>query len=326
MNASLLSKALNAFKKLHILVVGDLLLDEYLMSEVTRISPEAPIPVARVVEERYTLGGAANVAHNLSRLGIQTDLLGLMGNDPPGKRFRALLEAERIGHEGVISHDDIFTIQKTRVVSQSQQLLRIDREYPTSLFPKHLARRYDFLEKKIPHMNAVVLSDYAKGVLHPTLVKKVISLCQQYKVPVLVDPKPIHRSFYKGVTVLMPNHHEAEQLVHLRETDEKSLVRIGKKIQKQWRCNVIITCGARGMLVFEGSNVIKVETMVREVYDVTGAGDTASALVAAGLAAGLSLSDAACLASVGAGIVVEKFGTATVTLDELRNALTAYGS
>lgn len=314
-------KSVRAFPELTILVFGDVILDHYLLSNVSRISPEAPVPIAHVLEENYKLGGAANVAHNLRALGVKTHLMGWIGDDAPGKILVDLLNSMEIDTEDLLVRKDLPTIQKTRVISHQQQLLRIDRE---KFKPLESALIDDFqirLKALIPQCDAVVLSDYAKGALTHSLVQIVIEEARKNTVPVIADPKPVNKAFYQGVPVLLPNHYEAAQLAHRVETDEAALIDIGKIIQKELGCDLIVTCGPQGMKVFSGSNYVSVPTKARQVYDVTGAGDTVTAVVAAGLANGLSLVEAATLASFAAGLVVEKFGTATVGLNELLELL-----
>ena len=317
--AALLSKLENR-EPPRIAVIGDLILDRYLWGNVERISPEAPVPVLDLQEETYALGGAANVAHNLAALGAQVDVVGAVGNDLERDRVLALLEEAKIGTGGVLADATRPTTSKTRVIGHNQQIVRVDREKRTPIPMELVSRAHDHLETILPKLSAIVISDYAKGAITEPLLDAVRALVRGRNVPVVVDPKNAQFGVYRDFTVMTPNQGEAALGAGFKIKDELTLVEAGYKLRTSLNMEaVLITRGPLGMSLFQkGKEVVHFPAQVRNVYDVTGAGDTVTSVMALALAAGLSLHDAALLANYAAGIVVGKFGTATVKLDELK--------
>lgn len=309
--------SLPIFEKARVLVVGDIMLDRYWYGATSRISPEAPVPVVRVEELVEKPGGAANVAMNAASLGAHALLLGWVGDDESADRLEALLQASSVATHFLRS-SDFPTITKLRILSRHQQLIRLDFEQGyTALSDQKLM---DAFSKAVKDQDIVVLSDYGKGcVAHPELL---IKAAKAAKVPVLVDPKRLDFEAYAGATLVTPNRHEFEAVVGPC-ADEDELVTKGMKLLK--KCHIhalLITRGEQGMtLLTEGEEPLHLPTLAREVYDVTGAGDTVIGVLAASLAAGADLPLAVKLANAAAGVVVGKLGTATVNATELSQAL-----
>jgi rfaE bifunctional protein kinase chain/domain len=295
-----------------VLVVGDAMLDRYWFGAVDRISPEAPVPVVRVNREEERLGGAANVALNVKTLGSQPTLLTVVGNDEPARTLRRLLEQQGIA--SLIGEDQqLYTIVKLRVIGRSQQLIRIDFEN----LPDHevLAGMLNDYEGVLPRHGAVLFSDYGKGGL--THIPRMIELARVANKPVLIDPKGHDYSRYQGATVITPNRAELAQVVGPWNREEQ-LVERAQNLRRQLRIDaLLLTRSEEGMSLFDDAGHVRVPAQAREVFDVTGAGDTVIATLAAMLASGLSLRDAMPIANRAGGIVVGKFGTAGVTYEEL---------
>ncbi len=305
------------FDKARIMVVGDIMLDRYWNGGTTRISPEAPVPVVKVQSVQDSPGGAANVALNLAALGTATRLVGLVGQDEAGKDLLASLESAGVGcdfHTVV----DKPTITKLRVTSRHQQLLRMDFEETFSL--TDAAELTPKVSEGLRQKDIVILSDYQKGALGE--VQSLISLCREKSVPVLVDPKGIDFSIYRGATLVKPNLYEFEAIVG-RCASEDELLQRGLQLMQDLQIEaLLITRGEQGMtLLRPGHNELHFPARAREVYDVTGAGDTVIAVLAAAMGAGLKISSAVALANIAAGLVVAKLGTATITGPELRREL-----
>ncbi|MBI4859081.1 MAG: D-glycero-beta-D-manno-heptose-7-phosphate kinase [Candidatus Riflebacteria bacterium] len=310
---------LEAARGRRILVIGDLILDRYIWGSVDRISPEAPVPVLELTHETYTLGGAANVAHNLAILGARVDLVGLVGADQDRDRLVGLCRDAGIETAGVLEDARRPTTTKTRVIGHNQQIVRIDREQRTSLGPDQVAAASRYLEAVFPSLDAVVVSDYSKGTVTEALLDELRRLCRARPVPVVVDPKSTQFAMYRDFSVMTPNQIEAGTGAGFKIRDELTLVEAGYKLRASLNLEaVLITRGANGMSLFEkGKDVVHIPTVARNVYDVTGAGDTVTSVMALALAADLSFVESSHLANCAAGVVVGKFGTATVTLDEL---------
>jgi len=322
--ASALRKYLDRFPRVRVVVLGDVMVDEYVWGTVSRISPEAPVPVVAVQGETAKVGGAGNVACNIAGLGGQVRLLGVIGNDAPGERL--VRELERAGVKG----DDLVidgtrpTTVKSRVVAGSQHVVRFDRESDEPLSVetrRHLLLRF---REALPEADVLLISDYAKGVVSRALVKAVLALAKRLRTPVAVDPKVQHLDLFRGVTVVTPNHHEAAAGARILVRNAADLLRVGQVLLRRLDVGaVLITRGEQGMSLFQsGKPVTHIPACAREVYDVTGAGDTVMSALSLALAAGASMPEAATLANVAAGIVVGKRGTATVERPELARALT----
>lgn len=308
------------FSEKKVVVLGDVMLDEFVWGDVTRISPEAPVPVVDIRRESVHLGGAANVLANLIALGTNACVIGVVGKDAAGERLRAsVLESSPSQHRDYLVVDESRpSTRKTRIIAHSQLVVRADRELRIPVEGKTEDRIIEMVTDALKNADALVVSDYDKGVVTPRILSAILPLAYK-KVPVLIDPKIRNLPAYQPATLVTPNHHEALRMSNLEEDSDGGLERAAHWIRERLKCDaVIITRGDRGMLVLEGEGAaVFVETAAREVYDVTGAGDTVIATLAAGLASGASLIEAASLANHAAGIVVGKIGTATATAAEL---------
>ncbi len=323
MKTDALRSYIKKFKDGKVLVVGDLILDHYIWGQVSRISPEAPVPVVAVASETLQLGGAANVSNNIKTLGGRVDLCGVVGTDEGSRQFLHVLESQRIGRDGILTDHARPTTTKTRVVAHNQQLVRFDIERCEPLSGALEARITRYVAACISSAAALVVSDYAKGVVTPRVMTDIIGLAHQHHVPVIVDPKVAHVSRYKGATVITPNHLEAIQAAGLHGEDEATLLEAGRQLYQRLGCQaVLITRGEQGMSLFEDrGRVTHIPTVARQVFDVTGAGDTVVATLALALAAGATMRQASILANHAAGVVVGMVGTGTVTAAQLDEAL-----
>lgn len=315
-----LLNTIDRFENSRLLVVGDIMADEFVWGHVNRISPEAPVPVVEVVDETILPGGAANVANNIISLEGKVELVGIIGQDRVGEDLMADLKQRKIGIDGVLAVQERPTILKTRIIAHSQQVVRVDRENRKEIDPALTEAILNHCRGLIPNIDAVIISDYGKGVIIPPLIERLVSMSGKFNRPVVVDPKVGHLESYKHITVLTPNHHEAGALAGKPIVDEESLIEVGRLLLNILECQaVLITRGEKGMSLFtRPGEVIHIPTVAREVYDVTGAGDTVVAVFTLALASGAGLLEAATLANYAAGIVVGKVGTATVTVGELR--------
>jgi D-beta-D-heptose 7-phosphate kinase/D-beta-D-heptose 1-phosphate adenosyltransferase len=317
-----LQQLLNGMPGRRVAIVGDAMLDVYLRGDVERISPEAPVPVVRVRERRFALGGAANVAQNVAASGAEGTLVAAVGEDPSAERLRQMLRA--IG-----SRDDALlavhrpTTTKTRLVARAQQVVRFDEEEDEDLSPGDIQRLLEGLERVVSASDALVLEDYNKGVLVPAVIERAIGAAAARGIPVVVDPKYRNFFHYRGATIFKPNRRELESAlgaaVRLEEagTLPATLERLGAR-------HLLLTLGERGMaLVSSGGGVHHISSAAREVYDVVGAGDTVTAYLATALAAGASALEAAVVANLAAGVEVGKLGAATVTPGEILAAYDA---
>ena len=314
---------ISVFKNCHILVVGDLMIDEYLWGAVERISPEAPVQVVSVDREEITLGGSGNVINNLVALGARVSAVGVTGAGPNGKRLQDKLSRLGVSGEGIISEKNRPTTKKTRIIAAQQQVLRIDRESKDRLLKKTHNAIVKSAAKMIPDVKVILISDYGKGLVSAELVSKLTAKARKHKKLAIVDPKGIDFSKYSGAHVITPNKKEASLAVGIEITDDKSLFEAGRRLVKKTGVDkLLITCGKDGMVVFEaGRKPQKISTKARQVFDVSGAGDTVLAVLGLACAAGLPFDQAVTLANVAAGIVVGKVGTATVSQKELADAL-----
>ena len=303
-----------------IVVLGDVMLDEFIWGDVSRISPEAPVPVVEIRRESVHLGGAANVLANVVALGPQACVIGVVGNDSAGERLRtSLKEASSWQTDGYLVVDEERpSTTKTRIIAHNQLVVRADREQRRPVNGYLEARIVDTLKKALQDADAFVVSDYDKGVVTPRILAEILQFAYD-RVPVLIDPKIRNFSYYRPASLITPNHHEALRMTNLEEDSDEGLHQAARTIREKLSCDaVLITRGERGILLLEDYNdPVFVETAAREVYDVTGAGDTVIATLAAALAAGATMLEAAHLANHAAGIVVGKVGTATASGDEL---------
>jgi D-beta-D-heptose 7-phosphate kinase/D-beta-D-heptose 1-phosphate adenosyltransferase len=311
------------FSRCRVLILGDVMLDEYMWGAVSRISPEAPVPVVAVQSESVKVGGAGNVATNVAALGGRAILVGLVGNDAAAERLGHELELHGVKSDGLVEDRSRPTTIKSRVVAGSQHVVRFDRESDAPVSRAVRAQVIAAVRQRLPEADVLLISDYAKGLVSPGLVREVLALAARYHCMVAVDPKVQHLPLFKGVTMVAPNHHEAAAAVRLTIRSEADLLRVGQVLLRRLKARgVLITRGEQGMSLFEaGKPVVHIPTVAREVYDVTGAGDTVMGALSLALAAGATMPEAAVIANFAAGVVVGKRGTATVTRAELERAL-----
>jgi D-glycero-beta-D-manno-heptose-7-phosphate kinase len=302
-----------------LLVVGDLMLDHFVVGAVDRISPEAPVPVVRFDHDSFRLGGAANVAHNAAALGARVQLVGVAGEDETGGLIRAELAKLGIDSSGVVSDPERRTTRKLRVVtSRNQQVARIDYEDDREVHGKVEAAIVSRIEQVSASADAILLSDYLKGVISRGVAAGAIEAAKRRDIPLLVDPKVPHIDYYAGAAVITPNHHEAEAVTHMRIRTSEEAIAAARRFRERVQCDcVLITRGEHGMTLLGSDVEAQLNAEAREVADVTGAGDTVVATMALALAAGASVLDAARLANRAASVVVGKFGPATVSIGEL---------
>lgn len=316
-------RLIRQFSGTRILVIGDLMVDRFVRGKATRLSPEAPVPVVHVKNETDLPGGAGNVIMNLASLGAKVSSVGMIGRDPVGEHLLSRFRAKGIQTQGIMSDSSLTTILKTRVIAEHQQVVRFDRENSNPV--PH--RIYDDILKGLPALirecDGIILSDYGKGAITKPVLSAAISLARRMKKPVCVDPKLEHFLSYKNVTCITPNFAEAlGGMRRLRVEGEDGFVQLGKDILKALKCkSVLITQGEEGMTLFEPKRITYIPVKAREVFDVTGAGDTVISVFTLALACKASPVQAATLANLAAGIVVGKLGTATVSPIELREAL-----
>ncbi len=319
-----LVNAVRAFPETTILVVGDLMLDRFVWGEVSRISPEAPVPVVEVQKETILLGGAANVANNIRAMGGGCILGGVCGNDDAGTSLLALASDRGID-TGAVVNDAGPTTVKTRIIARGQQVVRVDREEKRKPGGDVLKSLSDVFLEAVSRAGCVIVSDYAKGMINHDVMGILRDTCQRHAIPVLVDPKPSNMDIYLGATMLTPNSLEAAAMSGIEISDDETLFLAASRIMKNLDASaVLITRGPHGMgLVQKQQPLFTIPTMAREVFDVTGAGDTVIATFAMGIANGLEMQEAAWLANIAAGIVVGKVGTATADSHEIIQAINA---
>jgi len=312
-----IAKIIGRFEDRRVAVLGDLMLDRYIWGRVSRISPEAPVPVVEVSQSTSSLGGAGNVAHNLLSLGAFPILTGVVGDDEEGRWIRGLMAENR----GIFTEAKRPTTVKTRIIAHHQQVVRVDQEKRRAVSPAVESAIADFLRSR--DFEGLIVSDYNKGIVTRTLMTKVLAFARSRKLPVFVDPKVENFRLFSPVTLIAPNHLEVERIVHQPCRTDAEAEEAGRRLMEQISCRyLIIKRGEQGMSVFErGRRPIHLPTIAREVFDVTGAGDTVLAVSALALLSGASLREAAVLANTAGGIVVGKIGTATVTPAELRHGL-----
>lgn len=316
------------FPSRRIAVIGDVMLDHFVIGTVDRISPEAPVPVVRYQREEYRLGGAANVANNVATLGARTSLIGLVGDDEAGAQVRHQLTSGPFSGAHLVVDAARPTTRKTRIVtSRNQQVARIDRESEGPVTGEALAALIGQIQSAAQGAHALVLSDYRKGVVVPDVIAAAAHAAAEYRIPLLVDPKVAVAERYVGATVMTPNHHEAELMTQRTLRTDEDARTAARLLHARTGASVIITRGEHGMWVLDGSapslHEAALPAVAREVADVTGAGDTVIAVLALALAAGAPLVEAARMANAAAGLVVARFGPATLTAAELSAALEA---
>jgi len=317
LNTKKAHETIRKFRNRRVLVLGDLMLDKYIWGSVSRISPEAPVPVVEVNKSTSALGGAGNVAHNLGGLGAAPLLVGLVGDDEEGLWIKKHVPDGR----GIIIDAERPTTVKTRIIAHHQQVVRVDQEKKHPVSPEIENRIVRFIQKE--KFDGIIISDYYKGIVTPSLMNRVLPFAAEARIPVFVDPKVENFSLYSPVTFISPNHHEAERVVHHPCRTEADVERAGREILEMISClYLILKRSEQGMSIFErGKKTVHIPTIAREVFDVTGAGDTVIATAALALLGGMSIKEAAVLANAAAGVVVGKIGTATCAPEELLAAI-----
>lgn len=319
---------ISKFNQCRVLVIGDLMLDEYLWGDVDRISPEAPVQVVSVRKEDFTLGGSGNVSNNLVSLGAKVLAVGVAGTGLNGKLMLERFKKLGIDVRGIIKDPIRPTTRKTRVIAANQHVLRIDREIRSEISGKPLDKLNAYIEKIVPSVNVVLISDYGKGLVSKALVGNIVQAAKKYRKMTIADPKGLDFSKYAGIHLLTPNSREASLASGIEISDEKTLFEAGAKILKTTSIkNLLITCGKDGMVLFcPKEKPFKISAQARQVYDVSGAGDTVLAVLGLAVASGYSLKESAALANTAAGIVVGKVGTATLSQEELTAAISPYAA
>ena len=305
------------------MVIGDLMVDEYIWGNVSRVSPEAPVPVVSVTSESLRLGGAGNVVNNIHTLGGKVLLAGIVGNDEMGRKVIHDLHKMGLETKGVIVEPERVTTVKTRIIAQHQQVVRYDREITRPIHPENIQQILSLLEGGINELDAVLVSDYGKGVICEPLMERVRSLTQRAGKILAVDPKVKNFPLFREVTIITPNHYEAAEATGRWIMSEEDLMTVGRTLLQRLQVqSVLITRGEKGMTLFQhNGEVIHIPTMAKEVYDVTGAGDTVISVLTLAMASGATAKEAAILSNIAAGMVVGEIGTATIKASELEDAV-----
>jgi D-beta-D-heptose 7-phosphate kinase/D-beta-D-heptose 1-phosphate adenosyltransferase len=321
--------AIDRMVKSRVLVIGDVMLDHFIWGAVRRISPEAPVPIVEVTKETTFPGGAANVARNLSALTPHAFLMGRVGKDSAAGELRRLLNHEGVNTDPMLESDTLPTIAKTRIIARQQHVVRVDRETIEKLSPKELALISERLQAMLPQLDGVIIEDYGKGFVTQAFADQVLGLCKAAGKLVTVDPSPRNPLSWHGASLVKPNRLEAFAAAGIQDhrspgppLEDMRLLEVGEQLLDQWAVSkVLVTLGEQGMILFQRDIAPHhIPTRAREVYDVSGAGDTAIAFLTLALTAGLRAEDAADLANHASGIVVGKLGTARVMRDELLQA------
>jgi rfaE bifunctional protein kinase chain/domain len=317
--SSHLASVLKRFSQVRVLVIGDLMLDRYIWGQVERISPEAPVPVVRVTRESIHAGGAGNVVANVRALGGKVEACGIVGRDQAGRRLVQELSGIGAGVAGVVASQMTTTTSKTRIIAHSQQVVRLDREQRDGLDDRARARVRAFVQQRLSDCNVMVVSDYGKGVIDAELLTLLVARRQSHRFVYLIDPKRRNFAHYRGASLVKPNTEEAGLAAGIEIRNETDLLQAGTRLLDLWQAEaILVSRGEEGMSLFKRHGQAKhFSTTAREVFDVTGAGDTVLATCALALGAGATLEEATILANHAAGIVVGKVGTATVSPEEL---------
>ncbi len=318
-----IKELIEGFSKVKVLIVGDVMLDRYWWGSVRRISPEAPVPVVKLERTSVAAGGAANVAANVVGLGAETFLIGIVGYDAEATILAKILNNSNISAQYLISLENRQTSVKTRIIAHSQQVVRLDQENTTPITEIEAENIFEKIEQVFEEADIVIISDYAKGFLVENLLSRLIMKCNSGKKKILVDPKGKDYTKYKGATLLTPNQKEATEACGLEEGELNVVEKAGKTLQKNISTeSVLITQGEKGMTLFQNDGeTYRFDALARKVYDVTGAGDTVIAALAVAIGAGLNFFEAAKLANIAAGLVVEQIGTTAITKEMLEIGL-----
>lgn len=311
------------FSKVKVLIVGDVMLDRYWWGSVNRISPEAPVPIVKLEKTSTAAGGAANVAANVVGLGAEAILVGLIGKDFEASNLSNILKETGISPDYLIEIENRQTSVKTRIIAHSQQVVRVDNENNSPISQSESDDVFREIEKIFDKADIVIISDYAKGILTENLLTRLITKCNSENKKILVDPKGKDYSKYRGATLLTPNQKEATEACGFEDFEANLVEKAGKTLlEKVATDSVLITQGEKGMTLFEKSGEIyRFDALARNVYDVTGAGDTVIATLAVAIGAGLNFFEAARIANIAAGLVVEQIGTTAITIEILEDAI-----
>jgi D-glycero-beta-D-manno-heptose-7-phosphate kinase len=315
------SKIISRMPKARILVVGDIMLDRFIWGTVSRISPEAPVPVVWAKSESFMPGGASNVANNICALGADTYICGVIGDDEAGRILVSEIAKNGIKTDGIVLDKNRPTIHKTRIIAHNQQVVRIDKESDNFLDKRLVDSIMSYAKTKINDIDAIIIEDYGKGLISPRIIKELVRMAKRYKKVITVDPKEEHFRLYAGVTSITPNANEAEHASGIKIKDSSTLQKAGTKILKMLRSDsVLVTLGDGGMALFrKGKASMCIPTVAQEVYDVSGAGDTVIGVFTLALACGAESDDAAYIANAAAGVVVGKVGIGVCSAGELKS-------
>ncbi|MBI2667972.1 D-glycero-beta-D-manno-heptose-7-phosphate kinase [Candidatus Woesearchaeota archaeon] len=315
-----LIKIMSKFKEKKILVIGDVILDKYVFGDVSRVSPEAPIPLVDVSWENFVPGGAANAANNLASLGAQAYIIGVIGEDQNAVILLNKLNSRGIKTDFIVKDKNRRTILKERIVARSQQLLRVDYDTKDIINENIEKSSIISIKKIISEVDSVIVSDYAKGFITKNIMEEIIKLCRKNNKNLIIDPRPDNQLLYQGATLITPNYDEASKMAEVFGKEEDNLNLVGNKLRKKLNSDILITRGSRGMTLFS-KEIKHFTTKAKEVYDVSGAGDTVVATLTLALSAGATMEEAIMLANYAAGNVVGKFGTATTTVIEIEKSI-----
>ncbi len=318
-----LIKIIKKFERKKVLVIGDVILDRYIWGDVDRISPEAPVPVIKVESETYRIGGAGNVATNIKSLGGDVIFLSIIGNDNAGMKLKELFSKNQIDTSGLLIEVSKKTVEKIRIIARNQQVCRVDREKDFIITGELIEKCIAFIKRHLNEVEYIVLSDYGKGLLDKNLLGKLIPYLKKVGKEVVVDPNPYNFESYKSINTITPNRREVEEITHIKIRSDSDLKRCAERIFEKIEVeNVLITLGSKGMKLFRPSGFnIMIPTVAREVFDVTGAGDTVVAAYTLSMASGGTPEEAAIISNFAAGIVVGKVGTGTVSSSEIINEI-----
>ncbi|MFC1769010.1 D-glycero-beta-D-manno-heptose-7-phosphate kinase [Nanoarchaeota archaeon] len=304
-----------------ILVIGDLMLDKYVWGTVSRISPEAPVQIVDVSKESYAIGGAGNTAVNITTLGGEAFIIGVAGDDRSWKMLEEQMKGRRISVSGIILSDNNRTTRKVRVMGGKQQLLRFDYECKKFLDEHTENEIIKKIEEVVDDVDVILISDYAKGIVTQKVIDFVVEVSKRNNKKVVMDPKPLNKVDYNGAYLITPNQKEACDLVGWKDCPDDKIGELGNLLKERYGCAVLITRGEKGMVLFEDGMATNINTIAKDVFDVSGAGDTVVATLGLSLAAGATLQEAAVIANYAAGVVVGKLGTSTLTAEELENSI-----
>ncbi|MFN3603561.1 MAG: D-glycero-beta-D-manno-heptose-7-phosphate kinase [Leptonema sp. (in: bacteria)] len=319
MNNEKTKQILQKFKDIKILVIGDFMLDEYIYGVVERISPEAPVPIIEEVRRNHIPGGAGNVLCNLRSLGVQVYASGIIGKDIEGEILKnKIFEYDITPKNFLLIETQRPTTRKTRIIASHQQVCRLDREDKIPINKNEFNQLLEKIEKIIQEVDGIIISDYDKGVVIPEFIERILELTKQYRIPIAVDPQVTHFGYYQNVFIITPNHHEAGRFLGRKLISDKEIEEAGKEILNKLNCQyVLITRGDKGMSLISKNDVFHISATAKEVFDVTGAGDTVISVLMAAYCSGVEIEYATELSNYAAGIVVGRLGAATVKPEEL---------